>query len=49
MFTRWRSNHAVAVEAFENFLVYEKLAPVVPTYQLLRSASTMPGVPMRLS
>lgn len=39
LFTHWRSNHAVQVEAFESFLTYEKLAHVVPTYQLLRSAS----------
>ena len=39
LFTHWRSGRAVEVEAFENFLVYEKLARVVPTYQLLRSAS----------
>ena len=39
LFTRWRSGRAVEVEAFENFLVYEELARVAPTYQLLRSAS----------
>jgi hypothetical protein len=39
LFTHWRSSRAVEVEAFENFLVYEKLARVAPTYQLLRSAS----------
>lgn len=39
LFTRWRSTRSAEVEAFESFLAYEKLAAVVPTYQLLRSAS----------
>jgi hypothetical protein len=38
LFTHWRSSHA-EVNAFEEFLVREKVAQVVPTYQLLRSAS----------
>jgi hypothetical protein len=39
LFTRWRAGRAAEVEAFESFLAYEKVADVVPTYQLLRSAS----------
>jgi len=39
LFTHWRADHAVQVDAFEEFLVREKVAQVVPTYQLLRSAS----------
>jgi hypothetical protein len=39
LFTHWRSGRAVELESFESFLVYEKVAEVVPTYQLLRSAS----------
>lgn len=39
LFARWRTGHAAEVEAFESFLAYEKVADVVPTYQLLRSAS----------
>jgi hypothetical protein len=39
LFTRWRSGRETEVEAFEGFLVYEKVARVAPTYQLLRSAS----------
>lgn len=39
LFTQWRARHAAEVEAFESFLAYEKIADVVPTYQLLRSAS----------
>lgn len=39
LFTHWRSHRATEVEAFESFLTYEKVADVVPTYQLLRSAS----------
>lgn len=39
LFTAWRSRHAAEVEAFEEFLVREHVAEVVPTYQLLRSAS----------
>jgi hypothetical protein len=39
LFTHWRSTHRPEVEAFEEFLVREQVAQVVPTYQLLRSAS----------
>src|SRR6478736_8121104 len=39
LFTHWRSRHADEVDAFEEFLVRTKVAQVVPTYQLLRSAS----------
>jgi len=39
LFTAWRSKHAAEVEAFEEFLVHAQVAQVVPTYQLLRSAS----------
>jgi hypothetical protein len=39
LFTAWRSKHSAEVEAFEEYLVREGLAQVVPTYQLLRSAS----------
>ena len=39
LFSHWRARHAAEVEAFEEFLVHEKVAQVVPTYQLLRSAS----------
>ena len=39
LFAEWRSRHAVEVEAFEEFLGRAELAQVVPTYQLLRSAS----------
>ena len=39
LFTAWRSKHSAEVEAFEEFLVHAELAQVVPTYQLLRSAS----------
>ena len=39
LFTDWRSHHARDVDAFEEFLVREHVAAVVPTYQLLRSAS----------
>ena len=39
LFTRWRAGRATEVEAFESFLTYEKVADVVPTYQLLRSTS----------
>jgi hypothetical protein len=39
LFTAWRSKHAEEVAAFEEFLVREHVAQVVPTYQLLRSAS----------
>jgi hypothetical protein len=39
LFKVWREKHAADVEAFEEFLVREHVAEVVPTYQLLRSAS----------
>lgn len=39
LFTHWRSRHSAQVEAFEEFLVREQVAAVVPMYQLLRSAS----------
>jgi hypothetical protein len=39
LFKVWREKHAAEVEAFEEFLVHEHVAEVVPTYQLLRSAS----------
>ena len=39
VFTHWRSSHSAEVDAFEAFLVHERVAQVVPTYQLLRSAS----------
>jgi hypothetical protein len=39
LFTHWRSKHGAAVASFEEFLVRERVAQVVPTYQLLRSAS----------
>lgn len=39
LFEHWRARRGPEVEAFESFLVYEKVAKVVPTYQLLRSAS----------
>jgi hypothetical protein len=39
LFKIWRDKHAADVEAFEEFLVREQVAQVVPTYQLLRSAS----------
>lgn len=39
LFTHWRSTRPTQVESFESFLAYERLADVVPTYQLLRSAS----------
>jgi len=39
LFEHWRSKHRAEVGAFEEFLVHEKVAQVVPTYQLLRSAS----------
>jgi hypothetical protein len=39
LFKVWREKHSADVEAFEEFLVREKVAEVVPTYQLLRSAS----------
>lgn len=39
LFTHWRSRRPAEVEAFESFLAYSRVADVVPTYQLLRSAS----------
>src|SRR6187399_3083429 len=36
LFTHWRATHA-EVEAFEEYLVRERVAEVVPSYQLLRS------------
>lgn len=39
LFTQWRSRRPTEVETFESFLSYEKVADVVPTYQLLRNAS----------
>jgi hypothetical protein len=39
LFSSWRSKHSEEVDTFEAFLVNEHLADVVPTYQLLRSAS----------
>jgi len=39
LFTHWRAAHGDQVDAFEAFLVREKVAEVVPSYQLLRSAS----------
>jgi hypothetical protein len=39
LFTLWRDDHAAQVDAFEQFLVQSQVAGVVPTYQLLRSAS----------
>jgi hypothetical protein len=39
LFSIWRGRHTDEVEAFEAFLVQQQVAQVVPTYQLLRSAS----------
>lgn len=39
LFTLWRARHPAEVEAFEGYLVREQVAQIVPTYQLLRSAS----------
>jgi hypothetical protein len=39
LFSQWRASHGPEVKAFEEFLVREQVAQVVPTYQLLRSAS----------
>lgn len=39
LFAVWRTSHAREVERFQHFLERERLAGVVPTYQLLRSAS----------
>src|SRR3954469_5825493 len=39
LFRQWLPAHAAEVAAFEAFLAQQKVAGVVPTYQLLRSAS----------
>jgi hypothetical protein len=39
LFAGWRAKRPAEVDAFEQFLVAEHVAQVVPTYQLLRSAS----------
>jgi hypothetical protein len=39
LFAGWRAKYSAEVDAFEQFLVAEHVAQVVPTYQLLRSAS----------
>ncbi|WP_332823570.1 hypothetical protein [Ramlibacter sp.] len=39
LFAHWRTSNAAQVDRFEQFLAREDLAGVVPTYQLLRSAS----------
>ena len=39
LFSTWRSKHSEEVGTFEEYLVNQHLAAVVPTYQLLRSAS----------
>ena len=39
LFAAWRAKHVADVDAFEQFLVAEHVAQVVPMYQLLRSAS----------
>jgi hypothetical protein len=39
LFEAWRRKHAPEVGAFEAYLVRAQVAQVVPTYQLLRSAS----------
>jgi hypothetical protein len=39
LFAHWRLSHARDVETFEQYLAREQVAGVVPTYQLLRSAS----------
>lgn len=39
VFEAWRKKHEAEVAAFETYLVHENVAHVVPTYQLLRSAS----------
>lgn len=39
LFSVWRSKHGEEVDTFESYLVDQHLADVVPTYQLLRSAS----------
>lgn len=39
LFDVWRVTHAAQLDPFEAFLAQERVAGVVPTYQLLRSAS----------
>jgi hypothetical protein len=39
LFTIWHGKHSAEVDPFSAYLVSENLAQVVPTYQLLRSAS----------
>lgn len=39
MFHHWVGSHKAQVQAFENFLRQEQLLDVVPTHQLLRTAS----------
>jgi hypothetical protein len=39
LYRQWLPAHAAEVTAFEAFLAQQKVADVVPTYQLLRSAS----------
>lgn len=39
LFAVWRTSNEIEVARFEQFLASEQLAGVVPTYQLLRSAS----------
>ncbi|MDB5859784.1 MAG: peptidase [Ramlibacter sp.] len=39
LYRQWLPAHGTEVTAFEAFLVQQKVAEVVPTYQLLRSAS----------
>lgn len=39
LFTSWRGQRSEEVRTFEEYLVSEDVAQVIPTYQLLRSAS----------
>ncbi|MEJ5992576.1 D-Ala-D-Ala carboxypeptidase family metallohydrolase [Ramlibacter sp. PS3R-8] len=39
LFAVWRTSNAAQVDGFEQFLAREQLADIVPTYQLLRTAS----------
>lgn len=39
LFSLWRGKHPALVEPFEEYLQRQQVAQVVPTYQLLRSAS----------
>src|SRR6478735_2119175 len=39
LYRQWLPAHAAEVTAFEAYLAQQKVADVVPTYQLLRSAS----------